>query len=192
MRALALAALLAGCGGAQAPSAAPLAGTGPDPAVVRACLDCHASVGAAWRFASSHSTLLDCAGCHTELSPTPGPGHQARPACARCHSEAAHPSAAACTACHAPHGSGNAFFVPASITLPAGGTAAIHFTVPAGASADGLVRQGVAGEQAGTGLCEVCHQATRHYNQSGTAAAHDAGWCARCHDHQRGFASPAR
>ena len=78
------------------------------------------------------------------------------------------------------------------LPLPGGGTAEIHFTSPDGASADGLVRTGVDGEVAGTGLCEVCHDSERaYYNRDGTGAPHDATWCASCHTHSTGFGAEA-
>jgi predicted CXXCH cytochrome family protein len=162
-------------------------GVGTDLAQVERCLGCHGGLRAAWERASSHSLLLDCGTCHAVTAPS-GKGHADRPACGRCHSEKSHPTdATACGACHDAHGSANAFLVRESVDLPGGGTAAIRLTKPQGASKDGLVRAGVAGATAGTGLCEVCHQGTAHYDRAGKAAAHDGGWCAPCHGHAEGF-----
>lgn len=165
-------------------------GVGTDAAQAEGCLSCHAGLRAAWEAPQTHSLLLDCGTCHA-LKAASGKGHADSPACAKCHSQKSHPAAAtACGTCHAVHGSANAFLLRESVEVPGGGTAAIHVTKPQGASKDGLVRQGVAGATAGTGLCEACHQGTAHYDRAGTAAAHDAGWCAPCHGHAEGFASP--
>jgi hypothetical protein len=169
-------------------------GVGTDLAASAKCLGCHAAVAAAWKNPSSHERLLDCATCHAVTGPS-GKGHAVTPACSKCHSEQSHPAAsAACATCHAVHGSANAFLLRESIELPGGGTAAVHVTKPEGASANGLARAGVAGATAGTGLCEVCHAATKHYDRAGKGTAHSGRWCFDCHDHQAGMAvsAPAR
>ncbi|MBM4397243.1 MAG: hypothetical protein FJ087_16355 [Deltaproteobacteria bacterium] len=166
-------------------------GIGTDLAANAKCLGCHAGVAAAWKNPSSHERVLDCATCHA-VSGASGKGHADRPPCGRCHSEASHPTAAtACGACHAVHGSSNAFLVRESIALPGGGTAAIRVTKPEGASNDGLARAGVAGGKAGTGLCEVCHAATAHYDAAGKGSAHSTKWCFDCHSHQAGMEAGA-
>jgi hypothetical protein len=184
----------AGCAGpppkapqAEAPEYDPPGRTGAD-----RCLRCHASVASAWENLSSHSAVLDCQGCHMVLS-FAGAGHAVRPACTRCHSESSHPSpGASCVICHDPHGSPNVFLVRPKLSLSGGGAAGIHLSRIEGAGRDGLARAGVAGEKAGTGLCEVCHGVTRYYRRDSSGTPHEAGWCAGCHRHSEGFAAPKR
>ncbi len=155
-----------------------------------ACFRCHADKEEPWSHPSSHRLLFRCEDCHAYLSAY-GPGHAVRRPCSNCHSEQAHPAGAECTGCHTPHGSANAFLLKESIVTPAGSAAQVHVTKAEGASPEGLVRAGVDGQPAGSGLCEVCHRATGHYNSAGTAAPHESGWCGRCHSHQRAFAPGA-
>ena len=179
----------AGADGTPDPQWETSLGVGTDDAGSQTCLGCHSAVQGSWSNLSTHSLILDCATCHVATNP-PGPGHAAKAACETCHSEQTHPTGAACTSCHDPHGSANAFLVRADLPLTAGGTAAVHFTRPEGASKDGLVRQGVSGATAGTGVCEVCHSKTAHYDQKGSGTAHSGDWCALCHSHQGGFQAP--
>ena len=170
----------------------PPSGVGTDLAAEQACLGCHAAgVGQAWANLSSHKLLHDCTVCHAATAPS-GAGHASKKDCGDCHSAKTHPPATStCATCHNVHGSANAFLIRASITRPDGTAAAIHVTKPEGASADGLVRAGVAGAAAGTGLCEVCHQGTAHYTAAGGGTAHSGAWCATCHSHEQGFAPAA-
>jgi predicted CXXCH cytochrome family protein len=167
-------------------------GVGTDVAGDVQCLGCHdAAVGAAWANLSSHKVLHDCKVCHALSAPS-GAGHAAKKACGDCHSSRAHPQATtACSACHDVHGSANAFLVRTSIVRPDGTAATIHLSKPEGASNDGLARAGVEGATAGTGLCEVCHQGTAHYDAAGTGSAHSTLHCTLCHSHQDGFAPGA-
>lgn len=165
-------------------------GLGVDPKSDGTCMVCHgvAYVGQ-WPGGASHRLLTGCVGCHA-LSKPAGAGHASLPACDSCHSEVAHPKGSACTACHDPHGSPNAFLVRPQITLPSGAKASIHLTKPQGASADGLTHPGSSTNQTGAGLCEACHTKTAYYNATGTAKPHETAWCGTCHDHAGGFASP--
>lgn len=164
-------------------------GLGGEPGVVELCLSCHSEIREAWSQPSSHEVLFDCKGCHDLGGDFTHEVPISLPSCERCHSESVHPkNGAACTTCHDPHGSTNLFLIRSSIVTPAGESVSVDFTSLAGAGPGGLVRAGVEGEVAGTGLCEVCHVATQHYNRSGTGAPHATKWCADCHDHQSGFA----
>lgn len=182
---------LAGPTSTGAPDAGSVVGAGTDDATTARCLSCHETIAAAWSNLSSHQVLLDCNGCHALGTTFPHAMPVTLPVCATCHSEHAHPAGGdACTTCHDPHGSPNVFLIRPVLDLPGGGTAEIHFTQVEGASADGLARAGVAGEKAGTGLCEVCHASTAHYDSAGTGTPHETKWCGGCHDHQGGFAPP--
>jgi len=186
--------LAAGAARAEGPAPSTLLGVGTDLAAEAQCLTCHgAGVGAAWAHLSSHKVLHDCKVCHA-LSAASGAGHASKKACGDCHSAKTHPPATStCATCHDVHGSPNAFLVRSSLTLANGGSVPIHLTKPHGASTDGLVRAGVAGAAAGTGLCEVCHQGTAHYTAAGGGSPHAGDWCATCHSHEDGFApAPAR
>ena len=164
----------------------PPPGVGQHPAANAACLECHAPIAPRWALPSSHGLLLDCVHCHGTYG-AGGPGHSDSRACSDCHSQGTHPSTAACTACHDPHGTENAFLVLETIAVPTGTDVPIHLTTVEGASLDGLARAGVEGAEPGTGLCEVCHADTRFYPRTGLGEPHETGWCPRCHLHQTGF-----
>lgn len=195
--ALVVAALAAACPAVEPPpsavdAGADLQGLPADPARMAQCFSCHTDVQTDFARASSHALLFDCDGCHVVHDLEGGAGHAERPQCSQCHSQAPHPSDYACVTCHAPHGSENAFLLRASIPRPDGSAIAVHVTLPEGATADGLVRAGVDGQSAGTGLCEACHTSTAYYTSDGAGAAHHSQWCGQCHSHQHAFAPPAQ
>jgi hypothetical protein len=166
-------------------------GVGTDTAGTQQCLGCHDAVNEDWQHPSTHRQLLDCTTCHTADLTAPGPGHADRPECSTCHSQLEH-SEQACTTCHNQHGSPNAYLIRAVLDLPDGGAVDIHFTRPEGASVDGLVRKGVEGAVAGSGLCEVCHERDHaYYNREGVGDDHESTWCASCHTHSTGFIAEA-
>jgi len=180
-----LAIAIAGCG-TTTPDGIGGDGIGTDPAANAVCAGCHSDIGQRWEQVSSHSLLLDCRACH-EARGSSGPGHATTGDCATCHSAASHPAAAACSTCHDPHGTVNAFLVRDRLDLADGTVVDIRLAAPEGDTADGLTHASVPGA-AGTGICEVCHDTTRYYPRSGTGDAHATGWCITCHSHDVAFA----
>lgn len=202
--ALALALALGACGGG---------GGGESTETAADCSGCHATQAAAFEDnVSSHALLFDCALCHAELRSEPGPGHREVARCAECHSEATHPPRRAangaasptgaatgqaeddpgCARCHEPHGTSNLYLIRSELRLRDGRSIAIELTNIHG-RADGSFAElataegGTNGREPGTGLCEVCHAATRYYDATGTGEPHHGERCTRCHDHAQAF-----
>ena len=165
-------------------------GVGTDLTAETQCLQCHNGMSASWDKLSSHKLALDCTICHTLSAPS-GRGHATKTECTACHSETTHPADAACSTCHDPHGTTNAFLIRDTIQIPGGASKTVVLVKPEGASKDGLARAGVSGETPGTGACEICHTTTKYYKADGTGASHSAEYCLKCHTHQDSFGQPA-
>jgi predicted CXXCH cytochrome family protein len=192
LAALAGAAWLAACGhdAPQYQGAPP-----PVDAVYGQCAFCHDEVAAPMYAVGGHGGFgVNCETCHNE-NVTPGvvgPNHRSVPACADCHTvQKPHMDPAAgtpqqCLQCHDPHGSPNLRLIREAITTPEGNTAPIEFTNRLG-RADGSFASAT---DPGTGVCETCHTATLHYNNTGTAVPHQIITCPECHLHSAAFAPP--
>ncbi len=181
--------LWAGCGH----DGAPQYGGGPPPveATYGQCAFCHDAVATQLVLHGGHGSFrVKCQRCHDDLTPGHvGPGHASIPACADCHRrQQTHMDPAAgtpqqCLVCHDPHGSPNIFLVDEEITTPDGGLAPIDFTNLQGRRDGSFASRSAPG----TGLCEVCHDATRFYNNTGTGEPHFTNSCTVCHTHAHGF-----
>ena len=151
-------------------------GVGTDLAAEAKCLSCHVTVKDQWDLPSTHKLIYDCKECHTTSAPS-GKGHADKKACADCHSEKTHPGTdASCLSCHDIHGAANTFLIKPTL-----GGKPVLLSKPEGKSANGLAHG------TGDGVCEVCHAGKKYYNGDGTGAAHEEGWCIKCHSHQNGF-----
>ncbi len=189
--ALALLAVLAGCGTDNAPQYS----GGPPPVadVYGQCSFCHDELATHMVQFGGHGSLrIKCERCHAEdLTPgLVGPDHRSTPQCTDCHAEQmTHMDPAAgtpseCVVCHTPHGSPNLFLVNQQVTDPLGVAHDIDFTRIAGKADGGLASAGAPG----TGLCEVCHTTTEFYRNDGTGSAHFTNTCVVCHTHAGAFA----
>jgi len=150
------------------------------------CAVCHGDEATRLAHPSLH-TAITCDTCHAEVSPTPGPGHRAKPACPDCHDQATHAppehGPIPCVQCHDAHGSQNTQLVRDVVTTTRGPDVPIHFD-----NLFGLVEGSFASPSApGTGICEVCHTTTRHYRFDGTGSPHFPYSCLPCHLHSTGF-----
>ena len=152
------------------------------------CSLCHADEAARFAKPSGHSARFECNGCHTEVSPVPGPDHRAIEACQSCHPDrATHapngPPGLPCTQCHNPHGTDNINLVLDVLTTTGGAQVPIRFD-----NLDGRVDGSFASASApGTGICEVCHTTTNHYRADGSGSPHFTFSCLPCHLHADGF-----
>lgn len=191
--AIAAALLVAACGH----DGAPQYGGSPPPIdqVYGQCTFCHDEVAVPmYTFGGHGGFRVVCQSCHDEdLTPgRVGPDHRNVPQCADCHTkQQTHMDPAAgtpqqCLVCHTPHGSPNIYLVNTDITTPSGYVAPIDFTNLNG-KADGSF---ASASDPGTGVCEVCHATTTHYNSEGTGTPHFTNNCVVCHKHGAAFAPP--
>lgn len=151
------------------------------------CSLCHGDEAAKHDLPSGHMPI-DCATCHAEVNPLPGPGHRQIEQCQSCHADTAThaPTGVSpfpCVQCHDAHGSTNIKLVIEMLMTPAGATVPIRFD-----SLGGRVDGGFASASApGTGVCEVCHTTTNHYRADGGGTPHFTDSCLPCHRHADGF-----
>jgi hypothetical protein len=152
------------------------------------CNVCHSDQAERFTRPSAHSARFECAGCHAERSPVPGPEHRAIVACTSCHGDRethapTGPPGLPCTQCHDPHGTGNTHLVLDVLTTTMGREVPIRFD-----NLDGRAEGSFASPSApGTGICEVCHTTTRFYRADGTGESHFTFSCLPCHLHAQGF-----
>jgi predicted CXXCH cytochrome family protein len=163
------------------------AGFGP---VVTAenCAVCHSAESARFAKPSAHSTNFPCDDCHAEVSAAAATGHRTVPTCESCHAAPATHAppgtgALPCIQCHDPHGTDNVALVLETITTPQAGPRPILFDNRDG-RADGSF---ASASSPGTGVCEVCHTATRFYRADGAGEPHPVTGCPGCHEHASGF-----
>ena len=156
------------------------------------CEVCHADEAARLAKPGLHNANFagNCVACHSQVSPTPGPGHETKPACSTCHAPSevtahAPPGVGAlpCTQCHDPHGSDNIELVRETLHTTLGTDQPIVFSNRSG-KADGSFASVSA---PGTGVCEVCHTTTNHYRNDGGGSPHYTTPCYPCHSHADGF-----
>lgn len=169
------------------------------------CAGCHKTEAAAWENDSSHKLIYQtCTFCHEEALPEPGHGHRSSPWCDACHSEQGHSPEGTvpasppgllfitCTSCHNPMGSENLYLIREQILVEPGRRVPVSFLSTQGKADDSYAElsteQGGRNEKGpGSGLCEVCHESTLVYNNSGTGQEHASSRCAGCHNHALGF-----
>jgi len=180
---------LAGCG-----TDGPNFSGGPPDAVATygECAFCHRELAIHMTETGGHHDLdLKCQACHEDLLPGEfGPGHRSLPRCAGCHADKethhdpAVGAAKECTQCHTPHGSANLLLLNESISTPAGGVRPVEFM-----NRDGFADGSYASlSDPGSGVCEICHTATRFYRGDGSGEQHFVSNCIICHEHEQGFA----
>ena len=158
------------------------------------CGACHVGEMQAWENESSHKALYSCTYCHIEADPVPGIGHHAKPWCDDCHSEKTHIPVynydeddfrlMSCVTCHNPHGSKNSYLIQEQVLVDPDRTKPIDFRNTVGLAEGSYAEPG---ENAGAGLCEVCHTGTKYYNRFGTGLDHFTTRCTDCHSHADGF-----
>jgi len=137
-----------------------------------------------------HDIFTDCTVCHDPLTYVVGAAIQSTK-CLGCHDAAApdtgaggsdtkvethHASADVnCVECHNPmraQGS-NLYFIRTALAGFTANTAGTDFA-----------------DDAGVGICEICHTTTKYYNNTGTGQPHETDVCTNCHTHGTGFVKP--
>ncbi|MCX8071176.1 MAG: hypothetical protein N3C12_01810 [Candidatus Binatia bacterium] len=155
------------------------------------CTFCHSSTAdRAWQF--THGTLvIECEKCHmANTGARYGEGHQSIVACVECHGserkthhDPASGTDSECANCHQPHGSPNLFLIRDRIVSPAGGERPLRLENLRGQDDAGFTSV----SEPGSGLCEVCHTATRFFRSDGGGEPHFTFPCFTCHPHALGF-----
>ncbi len=136
-----------------------------------------------------HDGITDCDECHNGTADQVVDAAIPNAKCLVCHGAgggatlaAAHqaPSGTDCVDCHnVMRSQGNAKHIKGTVNgqvVSFTGTGPADYTYQVGD---------------GSGLCEVCHTSTLHYQSDGSGTAHHANDCLSCHTHESGIVIPA-